>query len=239
MTLDAAFIAVLALASAAGALAGALRPLFLAAGAALGWLAARHLSVPAGRLLERVLPAPVARAVGAAVLFGATLALVTLVGRALSRGSSGQRRPADRAAGALLGGAAVGLAGWVALAAMDAASSLLPRGLERELAASDLASIVREHDLPAAWRLPAEEALRRFVGLASDPHGAAHLASDPELRGLLDDRRVQELVDESRAGRAGSDPGSSVRALRLLADPDFRDRLEQAQRRLDRERPGR
>ncbi len=239
MTLDAVVIAALALASAAGALAGALRPLFLAAGAALGWLAARRFSMPASRLLERALSPPLAQAVAAAVLFGATLALVTLIGRALSRGAGGERRPADRAAGALLAGAAAGLAAWVVLAAMASAASLLPRGLERQMAESDLAALVREHDLAGAWRRPAEEALRQLVRLASDPHGAAWVQSDPDLRGLLDDRRVQEIVEESRSGAPGADPGRSVRALHLLADPDFRDRLEAAQERLDREGPRR
>ena len=44
MILDAALLALLAVAALLGALSGLLRPLFLFAGAALGWLAARHLS---------------------------------------------------------------------------------------------------------------------------------------------------------------------------------------------------
>ena len=60
-----------------GALAGLLRPLFLFAGAALGWLAARHLSAPVGRLLATVLPASAARPVAAVLLF----VVVTVVDR--------------------------------------------------------------------------------------------------------------------------------------------------------------
>ena len=233
MTLDAAGISFLALAAAAGALAGALRPLFLAAGAAVGWLAAHHLAGPLGRLLERAMPAPAAQAAAAAAIFFLAVTLFGLIGRVLSRKASGERRPADRAAGALLAGTAAGLAAWVGLSICGAAAPLLPQGLQRQLARSDLAALVREHDLLGAWRRPAEEALRTLLRLAADPRGAARLASDPELRGLIDDERVRDLLGEAGGGTSGK-LTASPRALQLLADPDFRDRLERAQQRLDR-----
>jgi membrane protein required for colicin V production len=229
-TLDAAGIAFVALAAGAGALSGALRPLFLAAGAGLGWLAASHLSEPLGRLLERVLPAPASRAVAAAVLFVATVLLAGALGRVLGRRAIGERRPGDRAAGALLGGAAAGLAAWMALSVLEASRPLLPRSLRRELARSDLASMVREHDLPGPWRRPAEEALRRLLRLAADPQGAARIARDPDLSGLAGDQRLRELLDKT--GQGQSDMEESARTLRLLADPDFRARLERAQEKL-------
>jgi len=238
MTLDAAVIALLALAAIVGALAGALRPLFLAAGAVLGWLAARHLSLPLGRVLERAIPVPFGRSVAGMVLFGGTLFLFGMLGRSLSRRAGGERRPGDRAAGALLAGTAAGLAIWVALAAMDATSTILPRGLERQLARSDLAALVREHDLLEPWRRPATEALRELLRVASDPHGLARLSHDPDLKGLADDERVREILEEAKSPGTRSEPERSSRALRLLADPDFRERLERAEERLRRERPG-
>ncbi|HTP51470.1 MAG TPA: CvpA family protein [Anaeromyxobacteraceae bacterium] len=237
MTLDAVVIALLALSAVLGAIAGAMRPLFLAGGAGLGWLSARHLSLPLGGLLERFLPAPFGRALAASLLFCAGAALGFLLGRRLSLRPGGGRRPSDRAAGALLGGAAGALAAWVALAALDAASTLLPRGLESQLAQSDLAALVREHDLLGRWRRPAEEALRELLRLASDPAGLARLERDPDLRGLADDERVREIVDEAKLPGRG-DPGGSSRALKLLADPDFRERLLRAEQRLRRESPG-
>ena len=49
----------------------------------------------------------------------------------------------------------------------------------------------------------------------------------------MDDPRVRALVDEIRSGNA-SGVVRSPEALRLLSDPEFRDRLEAAQERIDR-----
>lgn len=236
MTLDAAVLAMLVLAAAAGALAGALRQVFLAAGAVAGWLAVRLGGAAASHLLERVLAPPLARAVAAPVLFVLAFSLAGLVGRLLRRGSPGAGGALDRAVGALLGGGQAALAAWVALAAMDAAGPSLPRALEAQLSRSDLAALVREHDVLGPWRRPAEQALSTLLQLARDPRTAARLAADPELRSLVDDRRIQDLVSGRREATPGAGPLRSAEALQLLADPDFRDRLEQAQGRLDRER---
>lgn len=236
MLLDAALLALLALAATLGALAGLLRPLFLFAGTALGWLAARHLSGPVGRLLEGLVPPPTARPVAAVLLFVTVALAVALVGRRLSRNREGEGRPLDRAAGALLAGTAAASAAWVALAVAEAAAPSLPRTWQAALSGSDLAGLVRENDLLGDWRRRAEVALGALLGTAQSPGAATRIASDPELRALLDDPRVRALLDEARTtGRAGV--SRSPDAVRLLSDPDFRARLEAAQDRLDRRAP--
>ena len=233
MIADAAVLALLLVAAALGALAGALRQVLLAAGAAAGWGAVRLWGPAGGRLLERFLSPPLARAAAAAAIFAAVFSAVALAGRLVRRRATGAGGRADRAAGALLGGGEAALAAWVALAVLDVAGPSLPRGLQSQLAASDLAALVREHDPLGRFRRPAEQALQTLLQLGQDPRAAARLAADPELAGLLSDRRVQELLS-APAGKGGGAPGPG--ALRLLADPEFRDRLERAQVRLDAER---
>lgn len=237
MVLDAAVLSLLAAASAAGALSGLLRPLFLFAGATLGWLAARHLSAPVGRVLAGALPGSTARPVAAVLLFVVVSLVVAFVGRRLARAPEGGGRPLDRAAGAILAGLAMVAAAWVGLAVADAAAPSLPAGWQAEIARSDLAGLVRGQDLLGDWRKRAEAALGALLRAAGDPGAAARLSADPDLRGLLDDPRVRALVDDARAeGR--SEAARSAEALRLLSDPAFRARLEAAQERLDRSARG-
>jgi uncharacterized membrane protein required for colicin V production len=233
MVLDAGVLLLLAAASVLGALAGVIRPLFLAIGTVLGWLAARHLAAPVARVLERALPEGTGRPVAAALLFVAVTSVVVLVGARLRRAPGGGARPSDRALGALLGGAAAAVALWVGVAVADAAAPVLGHTVQAQLAGSDLAALVREHDVLAAWRKPAEEALRQLLAAARDPGKAPALARDPDLRSLVSDERVQLLLEEARAGRRG-EPARSPEALRLLSDPEFRERLQRAQERLDR-----
>ncbi|HQR30610.1 MAG TPA: CvpA family protein, partial [Anaeromyxobacteraceae bacterium] len=80
MLLDAALLALLAAASAAGALAGLVRPAFLFAGAALGWLAARSLSPAVGRMLVAVVPEAASRPAAAVLLLVAVSGAVAVVG---------------------------------------------------------------------------------------------------------------------------------------------------------------
>jgi hypothetical protein len=231
--LDAAILLLLAVAALLGAMAGLLRPLFLFAGAALGWLAARHLSAPAGRLLEAVLPASSARPVASVLLFAVVALAVALVGRRLSRNAAGEGRPVDRAAGALLAGTSMAAAAWVALSVAEALAPSLPRDWQAGLARSDLAGLVRENDLLGDWRRRAEAALAALLGAVEAPAGASRLATDPELRALVEDPRVRAIAEEARAaGR--SQASRSPDAIRLLSDPDFRARLEAAQERIDR-----
>jgi membrane protein required for colicin V production len=235
LLLDAAVLAFLAASALIGALAGLIRPLFLFAGAALGWLAARHLSAPVGDVLARVLPSGAARPAAAVLLFTLVTVTVAIVGRKLARAPEGGGRPLDRGAGALLGGLAAVAAAWVGLAVADAVAPSLPAAWQAGIARSDLAGLVRQHDVPGDWRRRAEAALGALLKVAGDPAAATRLASDPELKTLVDDPRVRALLEESRsAGRTATE--RTPDALRLLADPDFRERLEAAQERLDRQR---
>ena len=234
MLLDAAVLAFLAAAASLGALAGILRPLFLFAGAALGWLAARHLSGPVGGALARVVPDEAAQPAAAVLLFVGVTGVVALAGRKLSRAPDGGGRPLDRAAGALLGGLAAATTAWVGLAVADAVAPSLSASWQAGIARSDLAGLVRRHDLLGDWRRRAEAALAALLHAAGDPGLAARIASDPELKQLVDDPRVRALLEEARAAGRG-EVQRSPEALRLLADPDFRQRLEAAQERLDRQ----
>jgi len=231
--LDAALLALLAVAALLGALSGLLRPLFLFAGAALGWLAARHLSEPVGKVLARLVPEGASRPAAALLLFIVVSLAVALLGRRLSRNREGEGRPLDRAGGALLAGMAAAAAGWIGLAVAEAASPELPAGWQSALAHSDLAGLVRENDLLGGWRQRAEKALAELLRAADRPGPEGRAAGDPELRRLMDDPRVRALVDEIRSGNA-SGVVRSPEALRLLSDPEFRDRLEAAQERIDR-----
>ncbi len=234
MLLDAALLLFLAVAASLGALAGLLRPLFLFAGAALGWLAARHLSDPVGRLLTPLVHAQGARPLAAVLLFVLVAGGVAYLGRRLARNREGEGRPLDRAAGALLAGLAAVSAAWVGLAAAEAVAPSLPDRWQSALGKSDLAGLVRENDLLGEWRHQAEAALAALLKAAEGPGSVARFASDPDLRALVDDPRVRALLDEARvAGRA--EASRSPEALRLLSDPDFRARLEAAQERLDRQ----
>lgn len=233
MLLDAVLLLLLAMASALGALAGLLRPLFLFAGAALGWLAARHLSGPVGKMLAALVPVSASRAVAAVLLFVVVTAVAAFVGRKLSRNREGEGRPVDRAAGALLAGLAAAASAWVGLAVAESVAPSLPDRWQSALGKSDLAALVRENDLLGEWRHHAEAGLAALLEAADGPGGVARLSGDPDLRALLADPRVRALVDEARAaGRA--DVARSPEALRLLSDPAFRQRLEAAQERLDR-----
>ena len=189
MLLDAALLAFLAVAATLGALAGLLRPLFLFAGTALGWLAARHLSGPAARLLASVAPSSAARPVAAVVLFVVVAGTVAWLGRRLSRNWKGEGRPLDRAAGALLAGLASAAAAWVGLAVAEAVAPSLPDRWQAALQRSDLAGLVRENDLLGDWRRRAEAGLAALLRAADGPGAAERLARDPNLRALVDDPR--------------------------------------------------
>ena len=238
MLLDAAVLAFLAAAASLGALAGLLRPLFLFAGASLGWLAARHLSGPLGGVLAKVVPAGASQPAAAVLLFVSVTVVVALAGRKLARSPQGGGRPSDRAAGALLAGLAAAAASWVGLAVADAIAPAFSAAWQAGIARSDLAGLVRQHDLVGDWRRRAELALGALLHVAGDPAAAARLASDPELKRLADDPRVRTLLEEARAAGQGR-LERSPEALRLLADPEFRERLEAAQERLDRKLPRR
>lgn len=232
MSLDLAVLGAVVVLALAGAAWGALRQLTFLGAAVLGFLAARALAPSVGDGLSGSLPAPVSRVTAAllvffGVLFGASLA-AHLVLRWMGAGRFW--RPADRALGAILGAAKAALVAWVVLSALaftGPLGPLDPRG-------SDFAALAREHNLFEAWRSPTSGLLKRLLQAARDPRGSARLLSDVELKALLEDPRVQALLQEARASGERDPPlERSPRAMELLSDPAFLERLEKAQRKLD------
>jgi membrane protein required for colicin V production len=240
VTLDLAVLGTLVLFAALGARSGALRQLVFAAAAVLGWLAARELAAPVARGFGKTLPAALGRGLAGVLLFFAVLVLASFVGHLMLRWSGAGRLwgPADRALGAILGAAKAALAAWVLLSAFVVYGR--PIG-PLDLAGSDFAALARERNLFDAWKGPGSEALKALVRVARDPVGSARLLGDVDSRALLEDRRVQELIDEARSsGEKGA--GSvlrSPRAAQLLSDPAFLQRLEKAQRKIEEADPGR
>ncbi len=175
MILDLAVLAILAVAALLGASSGALRQLVSLAAAALAVLAARTLALPVGDGLARTFT-PVARYVAPVLLFVGTLALASLAGAAILRATgiaAVVRGPADRALGALLGGAKAALAAWALLSAVALAGNALPRALARPVGASDFAALSRAHNLIARLDADAARTLKRAL-------------EEPELRALVD-----------------------------------------------------
>lgn len=147
--LDLAALGAVALAALLGASSGALRQLVQLGAMVAGILAARQLAAPVAAGLARFASEPVARVVAPAFLFLGITALVSLVGVALLRGTAVSRvvhGPADRGAGALLGGAKGVLGAWALLSIASHAAALAP-AVERAVGASQLASLAARHDL--------------------------------------------------------------------------------------------
>ncbi|HZY03959.1 MAG TPA: CvpA family protein [Anaeromyxobacteraceae bacterium] len=234
MTLDLAVVAAVVLLALAGAAWGALRQLTFLGAAVLGFLAARALAPAVAGGLGGDLPAPVSRVAAALLVFFGVLFGVGFAAHLFLRWMGAGRlwRPADRALGALLGAAKAGLVAWVLLSALAFTGPLGPAWLDPK--GSDFAALAREHNLFAAWRSPTADLLKRLLKAARDPRGSARLLSDVELRALLEDPRVQSLLEEARAS-GERDPAleRSPRAMELLSDPAFLERLEKAQRKLD------
>ncbi len=236
MTLDLVSAGLVVLLAVLGALSGALRQLLTLGGAVAGYLVAHLLSPPVANGLARTLPAPVARATAGLVLFFATFVLVMLVGNlVLHMGREGPRPgPADRALGTFLGAAKAGLVLWVVLSAVAVVDRPIgPGWLRLDPRPSDFAALAREHNVLEHWEGPTGSALRGLLRVAKDPERAARLLADADGRKLLEDPRVQMLVDEARGGRDPASLVGSPAALRLLSDPAFLERLEKAQRHLD------
>jgi len=151
VTVDLAVLAVLAAAALLGAASGALRQLVSLAAVGLGVLAARAWTDPVGAGLARTL-APAARVLAPFLLFVGIFALASLVGIAILRGTGIARvvrGPADRGAGALLGGAKGALAAWVLLSALALAGDHAPELVLRRTRGSDFAALARRHNLIA------------------------------------------------------------------------------------------
>lgn len=226
MLLDLIVLVVLALFALHGASGGALKQVVQLAAAVVGWLAARHLAAPVGAGLDRWLPGFLARPAASAILFFGAFALVSLVGAAALRATSIStvvRGPADRGAGAVLGGAKGGLIVWVLLSAFALAGDGV-RGRVRAMAAgSEYLSLARAHNL--LQRLDPERVrmLERVLEAAREAKRTGAAAS-PEAAQLLADPRLKALADAG--GRV--DP---VAAERLLDDPVIRDLVERIRER--------
>ena len=88
MLLDAAVLALLALAALHGAMGGALKQVVQLGAAVVGWIAARSLGPAVAAGLARSLPGMLARPVASALLFFGAFALVTLLGAMILRATS-------------------------------------------------------------------------------------------------------------------------------------------------------
>lgn len=151
MTLDLVVLAALALSALAGAASGALRQLVSLAAAGAGVLAARAFGADVAAGLARRFSPP-ARALAPALLFLGAFALASLAGALLLRGTGlarAVRGPADRGAGALLGGAKGALVAWALLSLLALAGDLAPEALRARARDSDLAALARAHNLVA------------------------------------------------------------------------------------------
>lgn len=236
MTLDLAVLGILVLFAVLGASWGAMRQLVFLGAAVAGVLATRALAPPVAAGFSRSVPAPLARGAAVLLVFFGVLVLGSFAGNlALRRAGPGRSwSPADRAAGALLGAAKAALVLWVVLSVLAFTGPLGPAWLRLDPRGSDFAALVRRHNLFDAWRSPTADLLRRLLLAARDPRGSARILSDVELRGLLEDPRVQALLDEARSSGERDPPlDRSPRALELLSDPQFLERLDRAQRKLD------
>ena len=151
MTIDLVVVGLLAVSALLGAASGALRQLVSLAAVALGVVAARAWTVEVGAgLAHRFSPA--ARPLAPALLFLGTFALASLVGAVILRGTGIARvvrGPADRGAGALLGGAKAALVAWALLSVLALAGDLAPDALRARARDSDLAALARAHNLVA------------------------------------------------------------------------------------------
>lgn len=226
--LDVAVLAVLAVAALHGAAGGALRQLVQLAAAVAGWLAARHLAAPVAAGLARWAPAFLARPAAAALLFVGGFAVVSLLAGLALRATSVStvvRGPADRAIGALLGGAKGMLVVWVLLSALALAGDALPARLEAGVRGSEYASLARAHNLLARIDPSRARLLERVLRAAREAEKQG--VRDGEAgaaRELLADPRLRHLAE---AGRE-IDPGE---AARLLDDPRVRELVEKVRER--------
>lgn len=227
MTIDLVALAVLVLAAIAGAFSGALRQAVQLGAVAVGWLAARHLGATVAQGLSGHVPAVVARPLAAAVLFLGGAVLAGWIGRTLLRAGGlarAVRGPADRAAGALLGGAKAALVVWVLLSMLALAGGAVGVGrLRADPRGSDLAALAHDHNLLVRIYPDAAQTLERLMRAARDPKAAARMDRDPDAHRLLADPRVRALIAEQGA------PGgqAEAEAHRLLEeDPQLRALVE-------------
>ena len=162
--LDLACLAVLVLASAAGAFAGALAQLASLGAVAAGWAGARWLGPRLVPVLHEDVPAFAAQPLASVIAFAVCAAVAALFLRTLAaalrgRGTLGR---VDRAAGALLGGAKAGMVLWVLLSALAAWGRPVHLGpVNLDPAGSELVALAREHSALGASHPPSRRKLPR------------------------------------------------------------------------------
>jgi membrane protein required for colicin V production len=223
LTLDLAVLALLAVAALLGAASGALRQLVSLAAVVLGVLAARAWSEDVAAGLARTV-SPAARFLAPLLLFLGIFALASLAGLAVLRltgVSRVVRGPADRGAGALLGGAKGALAAWALLSVVALGGDHLPEAVLRRTRGSDFAGLARAHNLVARLDPEAARVLERALEAAREAERAGRLAKDPESARLLADPRIRALAD-----RKAGEPLDPARTARVLEDPEIRALVE-------------
>jgi membrane protein required for colicin V production len=238
VNVDLAVVALLVLFAVMGALSGALRQLVMLASALLGYLAARYLAPPLAAGFTRGSAQPVARAIAGVLVFFAVLFVASFLGHALvARAGGGQavRGPTDRGLGALLGAAKGAMGLWVVLSAFVLVGRPVgPSFFRLDPRDSDFAAVAGDFNVLDTWASPTAATLRRLLRALRDPRASSRLTRDEDIRALLEDPRLQQLLARSQAG--AQEAGRAVttpEALRLLSDPAFLDRLQKAQRKLD------
>jgi membrane protein required for colicin V production len=227
VTLDLAALALLLVAALLGARSGALKQVVSLAAAAGGVVAARAFSPAVAEGLARTV-SPLARVAAPALLFLGCFALGSLLGGAVLRWTGVARvvrGPADRGAGALLGGAKGGLALWVLLSALALAGDALPGPVAAAARESDFAGLARDHNLVVRLDPDAARRLERALDAARRAHAAGALARDPDSARLLE--QLGALDGALPAAAAGEPaPLDPEAAARVLADPELRALVE-------------
>jgi membrane protein required for colicin V production len=229
MSVDLAVLAVLAVTAMLGAGSGALKQLVSLAAAALGVVAARAFAGPVAEGLAATISGPVARVAAPALLFLGAFALASLVGAGVLRGTGVARvvrGPADRAAGAVLGGAKGALAAWVLLSALALAGDAAPDAVRERTRGSDFAALAREHNLVSRLQPDAARSLERALDAARRARAAGDLARDPDSAKLLEQVRGLEAPGGGAIGSV--DPAE---AAKILEDPQVRALVERLARR--------
>lgn len=225
MTVDLVVLALLAVTALRGAVSGALKQVVSLAAVVLGVLAARTFGPQVAEGLSRTL-SQAGRLVAPALLFAGAFALVSLAGAAILRGTGVARvvrGPADRAVGAVLGGAKGALAAWALLSALALAGDVLPRPLAARARRSDFAALARAHNLIARVDPDAARILERALEAARRARAAGQLARDPDSARLLEQLHAVE-------GPGGA-PVDAARAARVLEDPELKALVERLSRR--------
>jgi len=237
VNVDLLVLAVLVLFAVLGAVSGMLRQLVTLASTVLGYLGARYLAPAVAAGFTRGPAQPVARAIAGALFFFAVMFLAGFLGRTLvSRMGGGRalRSPTDRGLGALLGAAKAALGLWVLLSAFVLLGRPVgPSFFRLEPQGGDFANLASDYNALDSWVGQTGATLRRVLVALRDPVAAPGLAQDEDFRALLDDPRLQQILQQSAgiSGVAGLAP--TPETLRLLSDPAFLQRLEKAQKKLD------